>query len=57
MWRVVTFMQVEEIALLNTTLRKMNGRILLYPNSALAAAGVSNVSRSAVHNDSVKVRM
>lgn len=48
-------LQVEEIALLNTTLRKANGAILLYPNTAVAAAGVCNLSRSGFHTDSVKV--
>ena len=47
--------QVEEIALLNTTLRKSNGSIFLYPNSAVSAAGVCNLSRSGLLTDSIKV--
>ena len=48
-------MQVDEIALLNTTLRKMDGGALLYPNIAMAASGVQNLSRSGLHNDYIKV--
>lgn len=53
--RLPAFAQVEEIALLNTTLRKSNGTVFLYPNIALSAAGVCNLSRSGFHTDSVKV--
>ena len=51
------FQQVEEIALLNTTFKKSNGDLLLYPNSVISIAGVVNVSRSGPHTESIKVHI
>ena len=48
--------QVEEIALYNTTFRKLDGGIVLFSNALIASTGFSNLSRSGLHNESFKVR-
>ncbi len=48
--------QVEEIALYNTTFRKMDGGIVMFNNALISATGFSNLSRSGLHNESLKAR-
>ena len=48
--------QVEEIALYNTTFRKLDGGIVMFSNALIASTGFSNLSRSGLHNESFKVR-
>ena len=52
----VDLRQVEEIALLNTTLTRPDGARLLYPNIVMATMGVINIARSGPHNESFAVR-
>ena len=47
---------MEEIALYNTTFRKLDGGIVLFSNALIASTGFSNLSRSGLHNESFKVR-
>jgi small-conductance mechanosensitive channel len=47
---------VEEIALYNTTFRKMDGGIVMFNNALISATGFSNLSRSGLHNESLKAR-
>ena len=48
--------QVDEIALYNTTFRKLDGGVVTFANSLIASTGFSNLSRSGLHNESFKVR-
>lgn len=49
--------QVEEIALLNTTLTRPDGARLLYPNIVMASMGVINLARSGNHSENFAVRL
>ena len=44
--RPVVALQVEKIALLNTTLMKWDGSCVLYPNAKMATDMVLNINRS-----------
>ena len=48
--------QVEEIALYNTTFKKLDGGVVLFSNALIASTGFSNLSRSGLHNESFKAR-
>jgi hypothetical protein len=48
-------MQVEEIALLNTTLMRPDGGRFLYPNIVMSTLGVVNIARSGPHNEAFSV--
>ncbi len=48
-------MQIEEIALLNTTLTRYDGAKVVYPNPKMNADMVVNLNRSGNRNESVKV--
>jgi len=48
---------VEEIALYNTTFKKLDGGIVLFSNALIASTGFSNLSRSGLHNESFKARL
>ena len=47
---------MEEIALYNTTFRKMDGGIVMFNNALISATGFSNLARSGLHNESFKAR-
>lgn len=42
---------MDEICLLNTSLLKIDGSRLLYPNLVMAAMGVVNIARSGPHTE------
>ena len=48
-------LQIEEIALLNTTLMRYDGAKVVYPNPKMNADMVVNLNRSGNRNESVKV--
>ena len=48
-------MQIEEIALLNTTLTRYDGAKVVYPNPKMNADMVVNLNRSGNRNESIKV--
>ena len=48
-------MQVEEIALLNTTLMRPDGGRFLFPNIVMSTLGVVNIARSGPHNEAFSV--
>ena len=50
-------MQIEEIALLNTTLMRYDGAKVVYPNPKMNADMVVNLNRSGNRNESIKVIM
>jgi small-conductance mechanosensitive channel len=52
----VYVLQVEEIQLLNTTLRRFNGDSVLVPNQKLYNDGVTNLSRSPRKGEGLTVR-
>ncbi len=54
-WAIVQ--QVEEIALYNTTFKKLDGGVVLFSNALIASTGFSNLSRSGLHNESFKARL
>ena len=48
-------LQIEEIALLNTTLTRYDGAKVVYPNPKMNADMVVNLNRSGNRNESIKV--